>query len=275
MISTAMMFSQVPPASPWGINFGGGLNSTAVIVECRSRGLKPDWILFANTGSERPETIAHLTVMRQWCADWVPLTVVEWVRKTGVMEALHDNCLRTESFPSKAYGNAGCTTKWKSQPMEKWREANGFGQGCFAVGYDAGEDRRITKACLRGDRPGMTAWYPLVAWDIDRFGCDRICRAAGFDHVPKSSCFMCPSMKEEEWADLKETQPKLFTIALEIERKARARGEKPQAGMNRLTAGFLFDPEIRQAILDAGNDDDQADIFGNTDDRCVHGGCFT
>ena len=26
--------SQTPPASPWGINIGGGLNSTAVVLEC-------------------------------------------------------------------------------------------------------------------------------------------------------------------------------------------------------------------------------------------------
>jgi hypothetical protein len=36
-------FSLTPPASPWGINVGGGLNSTALIVEARARGLRPDW----------------------------------------------------------------------------------------------------------------------------------------------------------------------------------------------------------------------------------------
>lgn len=40
-------FSVTPPRNPWGINFGGGLNSTAVILECIERQLRPDWIFTA------------------------------------------------------------------------------------------------------------------------------------------------------------------------------------------------------------------------------------
>lgn len=61
--------SQTPPSSPWGINFGGGLNSTALIIECRNRGYRPDWILFADTGSEIPGTLEHVERMQQWCDD--------------------------------------------------------------------------------------------------------------------------------------------------------------------------------------------------------------
>lgn len=55
-----------PPASPWGINFGGGIDSTAVIIECINRGHRPDWILFADTGSERPETLVHVDEMNKF-----------------------------------------------------------------------------------------------------------------------------------------------------------------------------------------------------------------
>lgn len=36
--------------------FGGGVNSTAMLVEMHKRGIRPDLILFADTGGERPET---------------------------------------------------------------------------------------------------------------------------------------------------------------------------------------------------------------------------
>lgn len=218
-----MSFAKTPPASPWGINFGGGLNSTALIIECRKRGLKPDWIIFADTGSERPETLTHVERMREWCKGWVAITVVKWIRKDGSFESLHDNCLRTKFMPSKAYGYAGCTSKWKVQPMERWRKINDFDHGAFAVGYDAGEHRRIGRACARGDDPDMIAWYPLVAWEIDRAGCDAICQAEGMS-VPKSSCFMCPNMKRPEWESLKVEHPDLFDIAVNIEVQARAAG---------------------------------------------------
>ncbi len=256
--------SQTPPASPWGINFGGGLNSTALIFECFNRVMRPDWILFADTGSERPETLAHVEKMRQWAwiRDWTPITIVKWIRKDGSFEALHDNCLRTDSLPSKAYGNAGCTSKWKVQPMERWRKINGYAKGAFAVGYDAGENHRITSACKRGDDPEIVAWYPLVAWGIDREGCDAICKAEGLT-VPKSSCFMCPNMKRWEWRALRTEQPELFAIAAEIDRKAGLAGNYPRNHRS-----------INVAEL-AAQDDAQGAISFDVDDRCHHGGCFT
>lgn len=268
-------FGQLPPASPWGINLGGGKNSSALTVECRERGLRPDWCLYADTGSDSPETYAHVETMRKWCAGWVEVTTVRWIRQDGTFEALHENCLRTEAFPSKAYGFAGCTDKWKVQPMEKWRKERGFDRGSFAIGYDAGEHRRIKRACQRGDDPNMTAWYPLVAWNIDRSGCERILQKAGFGTIGKSSCFMCPNMREPEWQELKDTKPELFAIALDIERRARARGESPQAGMDRATAGYFHDAEIRAAVNAKTAIAGQQSLFDLTEDRCHHGGCFT
>lgn len=226
--------------------------------------------------------------MQEWCAGWADVVTVRWERVDPVpgqkgedgsllehFEPLHENCLRTQTFPSKAYGNAGCTSKWKVQPMERWRKAHGFDHGAFAVGYDAGEDRRIMRACQRGDDPHMVAWYPLVAWGIDRMGCEQVCREEGLACI-KSSCFMCPNMKEDEWSELRSDHPELFDLALEIERKARAAGESPQAGIERLTAGFLFDPEIRAQVLAKFAVPGQESLLDQLmDDRCHHGGCFT
>jgi hypothetical protein len=255
-------FYKTPPASPWGINFGGGLNSTAVIIECRNRGLRPDWILFADTGSEMPGTLDHVERMRVWCEGWQEVTTVRWIRKEGHHEPLHENCLRTGYLPSKAYGNAGCTSKWKIQPMEKWRKQNGFSAGAFAVGYDAGEGRRITSACRRGDDPIMTAWYPLVAWGIDRDGCATICAREGIT-VGKSSCFMCPTLRRNEREALRVDHPDLFDIALKMEDKARAAGNLSP----RISWPMLRDLESSRKT--------QETIWDIQEDRCHHGGCFT
>lgn len=116
-------FSDKPPRSPWGINFGGGVDSTAVILHCMERFLQPDWILFADTGSEKPETLEHVYAMKSYLKvmrpKWPEITIVRWIRKDGTFEALHDNCIRTNYLPSKAYGYAGCTSKWKIYPMDR------------------------------------------------------------------------------------------------------------------------------------------------------------
>lgn len=233
--STSVEFlglSQEPPRSPWGINFGGGLNSTALIIEARRRGLIPDWILFADTGSEIPGTLEHVQAMAEWCRGWAEITVVRWIRKNGVFEPVHEHCLRTKWLPSKAYGNAGCTVKWKVHPMDKWRKGNGFQAGAYAIGYDAGEKKRIVGAKLRGDDQNFMAWMPLVAWGIDRIGCQKIVDSAGIV-VGKSSCFVCPNMTLQEWRWLKKNHPTEYKIALEVERVAIAAGNSNSTGLIR------------------------------------------
>lgn len=224
--------SDTPPKFPWGINFGGGLNSTALIVECRRRGLRPDWILFADTGSEIPGTLEHVERMRKWCEGWAEITIVRWIRKTDVFEPVHENCLRTKYMPSKAYGNAGCTSKWKVQPMNNWRKKHGYQQGAYAIGYDAGEKKRIQSARLRGDNEQFTAWMPLVAWGINRRMCQKIVDSEGIV-VGKSSCFVCPNMTLQEWRWLKKNHLAEYKIALEIERQAIAAGNGNSTGLIR------------------------------------------
>jgi hypothetical protein len=179
--------------------------------------------LFADTGSEMPGTLEHVERVRKWAEGWADVTTVRWIRKDGTFEGVHDNCLRTEYLPSKAYGNAGCTSKWKIYPMDKWRKDHGFQTGAFAVGYDAGEAKRITSACKRGDEPNFTAWYPLVAWGLDRESCKKIADDAGFS-IGKSSCFMCPNMRPSEWEALRKDHPDLFDLAMQIEDQADKAG---------------------------------------------------
>lgn len=264
-------FSWEPPRSPWGINFGGGLNSTAVILRCIELGYRPDWILFADTGSEFPGTLEHVERVNQIVCSvdgWPGVVTVRWERVRGEVlgfEPLHVNCLRTRQLPSKAYGLAGCTTKWKIQPMDRWRKERGFQGGAFAVGYDAGEKRRINKACKRGDDPDFLAWYPLVAWGIDRAGCEEIVTRWGLT-VGKSSCFMCPNLRGHEWAALRDNHPELFETALLIEELAVENGHFGRGGKG------LFGGWLRNSST-PGEDQDAED--GVLEDRCHHGGCFT
>ena len=47
-------------------SFGGGVNSTAMLVGLWERGEKVDLILFADTGGEKPHTYAHVMEMSEW-----------------------------------------------------------------------------------------------------------------------------------------------------------------------------------------------------------------
>ena len=238
---TLSIFDPNPPAGTWGINFGGGTNSWALAIEADRRGLKPDWCIMADTGSELPETYRMVDEFAKWCAvrEW-PFEVVKWIRKDGTFESIHDNCLRTEYLPSKAYRLAGCTHKWKIYPMQQWRKKNGFEKTTVAIGYDNGEESRKQAAAKRAcddpeSHPSESFWYPLIAWEIDRAGCTKIVEAAGYK-VGKSSCFCCPNMRPAEWEDLKKNHPDLYAMSEEIERRAIEAGNADTARL--FTGGY-------------------------------------
>jgi len=228
------------PCGVWGVNFGGGVNSTALLLALHDRGMRPDFVLFADTGSERPETYENVERVLRWCSSVrFPFVTVRWDRVRGELagqfESVHDNCLRTHHLPSKAYGYSGCTFKWKIQPMQRWRKAHSFAACTVAVGYDAGEARRLKnakrRACQDADRgAGEMMWYPLVGFGMDRDACVARIEAQGWP-AAKSACFMCPMQKPAEWTELSETHPGLFNIAVRIDREAKAAGHADTKGL--------------------------------------------
>jgi len=46
--------------------YGGGINSTALLVECWKRGVIVDLILFADTGGEKPHTYKYIEIFNDW-----------------------------------------------------------------------------------------------------------------------------------------------------------------------------------------------------------------
>ena len=218
-----------PPGMPWGINFGGGANSTALLLFCFDKGTRPDWVVFSDTGSERPETYANVEFVAAWCKSvGFPFDVTRWIRKDGTFESIHENCLRTGYLPSKAYGYSGCTFKWKIQPLQRWRKEHGFTPSGIAIGYDAGESRRLKNAakrmCQDTERDSdEVVWYPLAAWGINREECESRIIQHGWVPV-KSSCYCCPNMKPREWVALKEEHPDLYQSSIQIQENAEQSG---------------------------------------------------
>jgi hypothetical protein len=225
--------NQPPPGIPWGVNFGGGDNSRALLLALHDRGLRPDFVVFSDTGSEWPETYESLPLVEEWCRRvGFPFAVTRWERVKGDMagqfESVHENALRTGYLPSKAYGLSGCTFKWKIQPLQRWRRARGFVPAGIAIGYDVGEKARLIKARKRACNDTETAtdevmWYPLVGFGMDRPACVARIEDEGWTSH-KSACFVCPNTRPHEWEALREKHPELHQIAVRIEEGAKAAG---------------------------------------------------
>ncbi|MBW4025517.1 MAG: hypothetical protein HIU92_20750 [Proteobacteria bacterium] len=53
-------------ADPIIVAYGMGVDSTAMLIGLRDRKVRIGLILFADTGSEKPETMAYLPVIQAW-----------------------------------------------------------------------------------------------------------------------------------------------------------------------------------------------------------------
>ena len=192
-----------------------------------------DLILFADTGGEHPHTYAYLDIMDRWLKDhgMPEITRVYKATRDGRRLTLEDECLKSGTLPSIAYGFKRCSLKHKIGPQEKFcnnyppcREVWASGKKVVKfIGYDAGEHYRSDKVLLRDlADPKYSKWYPLMEWGWDREACIRAIEAAGLPQPGKSSGFFCPSMRAEEIIGLREHYPDLFRRALALEDNARA-----------------------------------------------------
>ena len=205
------------------VAYGGGTNSTALLIECVKRDIPVDLILFADTGGEKPHTYKYVDMFSRWLVDHGMPEIIT-VKKAGNGETLEENCLRCNMLPSIAYGFKSCSHKYKIQPQDKYcnnwdttKAAWKAGEKVVKlIGYDADEEHR---AKIPEDEK-YTYSYPLVDWDMGRDECIESIEVAGLCVPGKSACYYCPSSKPSEIRQLAQVYPELMDRALTMEANA-------------------------------------------------------
>lgn len=203
-------------------SFGGGTDSTAMLIGCWQRGVKVDLILFADTGGEKPHTYEHI----YWMTDWLlkrDMPRITWVKPAGNL-TLENDCLKRNALPSIAYGFKTCSQRFKLQPQDKfmnnWQPAiDAWERGekvSKLIGYEAGEERRAKDF---SDKK-YTLRYPLIEWGWTRKNCIDVIKSAGLPLPGKSACFFCPSSKAQEVKQLANDYPELAARAVAMEKNA-------------------------------------------------------
>ncbi len=224
-------------------SFGGGVNSAAMLVGLRDRGIVPDAILFADTGGEKPETYQFIDKVNAWLRPvgrerGFPQIIT--VQNDGVYGELEQECLKKKTLPSLVFGWRSCSDKYKLRPQHKYiktviaRELDGgpahlqrsyprlhefdkavglaFGNVKWCVGIDAGESHRMGAF--------ENCWHPLVEWGWDRAKCIEAIKRAGLPVPTKSACFFCPASTKSEVKALSREHPDLFARAVAMEQNA-------------------------------------------------------
>jgi hypothetical protein len=215
---------------PLVVAYGMGVDSTAMLVGMHVRGIRPDKILFADTGSEKPETYDYLPTIQAWLAavGFPAVEIVRYAPKHGKYTTLEGNCLVNGTMPSIAFGRKGCSQKFKREPQDRhvaaWQPAkDAWAAGLKvtkAIGYDNGKADGRRSVNLTDDAE-YHYWYPLREWGWDREECKRQIAAAGLSVPMKSACFFCTASHPAEIDWLVDTHPELADRILAIEAAAQ------------------------------------------------------
>jgi hypothetical protein len=214
------------------VAYGGGSNSTAMIIGMHRKSIPIDIILFADTGAEMPHTYEYIPVMNRWLTEHgLPeIITVEYTDQNGDRLTLEDECLRSGTLPSLAYGFKKCSLKHKISPQDKYfnnhpkcREIWAAGERAVRyIGFDAGEEHRRSHAFVYDIQDKkFKKEYPLIDWGWFREDCVEAIKQEGLPLPGKSSCFFCPAMKKHEIRTLYHKHRDLYDRAIAIEDTAK------------------------------------------------------
>ncbi len=231
----------LPKDHPIAVSYGGGVDSTAMLIALRDAGIRPDVIMFADTGAEKPETYSYVRRMDAWLIK-NNFPTVTWCKKFTTDRVMYGNlegnCVDNETLPSLAFGMKSCSIKWKATPLDYmlkgcksgpnkrdphpvWADAVARGVKVVKmIGYDAGPaDLRRAKRIPTEDKDFIFS-YPLIDLGWVRKDCVKRIIEEGLPVPIKSACFFCPASKKWELWWLAGTHPDLFERSLVLEYNA-------------------------------------------------------
>ncbi len=189
------------------LSFGGGVNTTALLALVKLGKVNFDYVLFADTGCEWPETYNYIeTVAKPLCE--IPFITVKG--KEGETDKLYDYLWKYKCIPFRTWRI--CTDKFKVKPIKKWVFSN-LEDFEMSIGIDYGERHRAKSSGV--DYPIN---YPLVEMKIDRKACMNLIRRAGIPPAQKTGCYICPFQRVSQWRELWDKHRDLFMKAEALEK---------------------------------------------------------
>lgn len=231
-------------SDPIVVAYGGGVDSTGMLIRMVRMGIPIQAILFADTGSEVPRTYNFVKLFSLWLES-KGYPGVTWVRYTpkrdsaqgarkGVFETLEEECLRLGTLPALAFNKHTCSAKRKIVPQDQWIEAQPWAQASWRsggkvvkiVGFDAGEGYRANRTFrVDGLAERYIMAFPLIEWGWTREDCLRAIAEEQLPNPGKSACFFCPARKPDEISELLQEHPELVERALAMEQRALTSGK--------------------------------------------------
>ena len=238
-------------------SFGGGVQSTAVLVLAAMGRVQYDTFLFANVGndSENPRTLEYVeTVAKPYAKrNGVELVELNKTHPNGKSMTILGELYRRNTpgipiyFEGTGPARRSCTKDFKIDVIARWQKQHGATPTTPAVcGLGISMDE-IQRARGESGIAWQTLEYPLLDLRMNRRDCVKVIQDAGLPVPPKSSCWFCPFHRRDEWMTLKREQPELFAKAVDLENLLNER--RATLGCDRIYMHASLTP-LAQAVGD-------------------------
>jgi hypothetical protein len=254
---------------------GGGTQSaaiTALIVQGKLP--RPDVVIIADTGYEKATTWKYLdAVIRPELAK-IGLEVhrvsTEWqsIPEHGNPMMSHNgNTVLIPAFSNKVVGSTGklsgyCSARWKVETKQRYlSRVLGImpSKAKHWIGFSLDEARRATRMMLGEDYKRGLIRFPLIHdVPLRREQAISIVQQMGWPTPPRSACYMCPNMRDDEWRGI---SPEELAQAAELERELQK--HDPHV--------WLHKSCVPIDTIDFTKPDDQPELFERA---CSSGVCF-
>ncbi len=246
------------------LSFGGGVQTTALLLLIIKGEVKTDTIIFADTGGELPGTYRWIDMMEARALK----AGIPFDRVTTPEGSLYDYVWdRSAAIPVRIGDNEGlghrqCTRQWKITPILKHaRTLTQERPLTMQLGISYDEIHRMKDS---PDKDVVREW-PLIDLKMTRRDCRAIIREEfGDEEPPKSACYFCPMLPASYFRRLASESPDIFEKAAALEDRINVKwrdGKKP---------AFLTPMGKPLRTLDVG----QMNFFSDESAEC-EGSCFT
>lgn len=194
------------------VSYGGGVDSTAMIIWLIKNKKPIDYVVFSDTGNEVPETY-----------EFIEKHMIPYLNRYGIKfvvvypfkkRSLYTRCWKREVFPDTHH--RWCTRDVKITPIHKfYKKLKGKIFEYMGIAYD---DIRRMKPALEDY---IEKIYPLVDNKLTRELCVAIIIQGNLPLPVKSGCFFCCYNTKERWDWLEDAHPELYKLAQQLEERSK------------------------------------------------------
>lgn len=209
-------------------SYGGGVQSVAILVLVAQGKLpKPSRIIMVDTGRERKLTwiYTHKIAIPLMEKHDMKLEIVPH-SYSNVDLYSHKGSLLIPAFTEMGKLSTFCSGEWKRNAAQRYLRDQGYGPDrpitqWFGMSLDEVIRMRAS------DVKWIANHYPLV-FDVRlrRHECLLLIERAGLPEPPKSACWCCPNLDNDEWLEEKEQTPEDFQKAIDLETEINERDIK-------------------------------------------------